>query len=192
MAGAELRLGRPAKARALFEQALAAARETGDVGLAARTLSNLATTLEESGDLDGALRRNQESLAAWREIGAVANEAVTLANIGEVRLKKKQLPLARQSFEESLGIAHKAGIRNEDTAWAHGRLAAVLVAQGELAAAEAALGDALVLYRAAGATAEEAQSLRALSDVRTRRGNAAGAREAGAQADKLEKAAPKE
>jgi len=192
VAGAELRLGRPAKARALFAQALAVAREIGDVGLAARTLSNLATTLEESGDLDGALRRNEESLAAWREIGAVANEAVTLANIGEVRFKKKQLDLARQRFEESLGVARKAGIRNEDTAWAYGRLAAVLVAQGQFAAAETALGDAIAIYRAAGATVEEAQSLRTLSDVRIRRGNAAGAREAAAEADKLEKAAKKE
>jgi len=188
VAGAELRLGQPAKARALFEQALGVSRETGDVGLAARTLSNLATTLEESGDLDGALGRNEESLAAWRQIGAVANVAVTLANIGEVRHKKRQLDLARRSFEESLAISRSAGIRNEDTAWAQGRLAEVLVAQGQFAPAEMALVDAIAIYRAAGATAEEAQSLRTLSDVRTRRGDAAGAREATAEADKLQRA----
>jgi tetratricopeptide (TPR) repeat protein len=189
VAGAELRLGHADKARALFEQAISVARETGDVSLAARSLSNLATTLEESGDLDGALRRHEEALAAWRKIQASANEAVTLANIGEVRFKKKQLGPARQSLEESLAVARKAGVRNEDTAWAQGRLAAVLVAQGELGPAEAALNEAIAIYRATGATAEEAQSLRSLSEIRARLGNAAGAREAAADADKLEKAA---
>ncbi|HZI83788.1 MAG TPA: diguanylate cyclase [Casimicrobiaceae bacterium] len=72
-----------ARARSLFEEAVALAEQAGDVHLKALAMGNVGSAVAELGDLQRALTLFDVQLAALRAMGSRYDEALCLTNIGE-------------------------------------------------------------------------------------------------------------
>jgi non-specific serine/threonine protein kinase len=87
---------------AAFEEALAIFRELGDGTGAGACLANLATALQDSGELDRAMALHHEALALRQAVGDDVGAATTLSNIGVLHYLKGELDEASALLEESL------------------------------------------------------------------------------------------
>ena len=76
--------------------------EIGDKSGVATSLNNIGLVLDRKGDLDGALRKYQESLKIEEEIGDKPGVAASLNNIGLVFDRKGDLDGALRKYRGEL------------------------------------------------------------------------------------------
>lgn len=92
-----------------LEAALAAARETGDVGLHIASLNSLGGNDAMAGQLESAARRMDELLALARDVGWTYSETTTLSNLSNCYLGLGRYDEAAVLLREALVIAHREG-----------------------------------------------------------------------------------
>lgn len=100
-------IGRADRARALYEEALAKARETGEREVARRSLNNLGRMAQRAGEYDRALSLFLEALSEARHLRDSAGEARVLTSIGEVHFDRGDALRAIEHFAEALRIARE-------------------------------------------------------------------------------------
>ena len=151
LAGATGSRGDLPAAAALAKEALALAREGGDIVLEMRCLALLGTFARLGDDLDTAEARFDEARALAHRAGNLEREATALLNLGDLAYR-------RERYDDARAAAHAARDLFRD----QGLPDAVAIAAGNLAQAELMLGErdaavvdarqALAAARAAGAT----------------------------------------
>jgi tetratricopeptide (TPR) repeat protein len=118
-------VGEAARARELFEEALALWVEIDDVPMRARTLSNLATILKETGQVDEALARHEEAQALFQQLGDEVGVAWELRHQGDIARDRHDRARAESLYQQSLSAFQSMG-----DAWSTGSL---LIDLGNLA-----------------------------------------------------------
>ena len=95
------------RARALFERALALARESGDQEIVLTILNNQATLAIEEGDSERAasLLREIQQTAAAQEPPSLLEVAMSSHNLSHVQTRQGELELALENAERALEIA---------------------------------------------------------------------------------------
>ncbi|MBI2568869.1 MAG: tetratricopeptide repeat protein [Candidatus Schekmanbacteria bacterium] len=139
-----LRAGKTKEAVATLEQALASARQVGDVGGEARSLASLSGAHWQCGHSDVARQHCEQAIGLCRAAGNRAGEADALNLLGLLCADLGRLEQSGASFARALAIARELGdwplvckcLQNE--ALLHCR-------QGRLAQAEAGLIEALAI-----------------------------------------------
>jgi DNA-binding SARP family transcriptional activator len=131
--------GNYARARALYEEALAICREIGDQWMIAVVLNNLGALAESQGDWSGAEPLLHETLAIRRALGDQQGAAITLANLAEAALHQQHWTHARALTKESLTLFQNVNSR-DGIAVSFVRLAAIEHAQGRTKRATRLLG----------------------------------------------------
>ncbi len=134
-------LGRVADGIAAAEGALALARETGDAGIQAVTLSVLAIGAAMQGDFAAERARYLERLDVVRAQGDRTRIADTLNTLAEIAIDEADLAAARDHVDEALRLAgpHRL-LERRDALITAARISA---ATGELSRLAAELGEAL-------------------------------------------------
>ena len=125
-------------ARSFLEEGLALHRELGDRRGIAATLNNLGTVLDSAGDSTAARELLEESLAIAREIGDRWGTTRVLITLAGVALGQGDTGFARILAEECRDIEREIGGRDADQI-----VSAVVLAQGDAAAASSICRDAL-------------------------------------------------
>jgi predicted ATPase/class 3 adenylate cyclase len=97
------------RARTLYEQALALAREAQDDGGVAEALDNLGTIALIDGDLERAETLRDEALTLRRASGDKRGIAVSLNNLGQVAALEQQVERAIALFEEARDLSLATG-----------------------------------------------------------------------------------
>jgi predicted ATPase/DNA-binding SARP family transcriptional activator/Tfp pilus assembly protein PilF len=164
-----------AAARALYEESLAIARESGERPGLAESLYHLGVLAQEQGDYGAARLLLEESLAIRREFGDSAGVAASLNALGNVASHRGDYAAARRLYEESLtlrrALEDRRGIAASLT-----NLGLLLHEQGDAASARALHTESLALHRALGDKSGAAASLTNLGRVATDEGDFAAAR----------------
>ena len=139
-----------AGAVALYEQALAAYRASGNRRGVAQALVNLAGPRAEQGELSEARRLCEEALPLFVETSAAEEQAAVLVNLSSLLSQSGDLPGARRRAEEALSLSRRTGSRSAE---AHALESAgqVLLLEGRL---EAARGPLLQAHETRKATGE--------------------------------------
>lgn len=99
--------------------------EIDDVPMRARTLSNLATILKETGEIDEALARHEESQALFQQLGDEVGVAWELRHQGDIARDRHDRARAESLYRQSLSAFQSMG-----DAWSTGSL---LIDLGNLA-----------------------------------------------------------
>jgi len=99
--------------------------EIDDVPMRARTLSNLATILKETGEIDDALARHEESQALFQQLGDEVGVAWELRHQGDIARDHHDRTRAESLYRQSLSAFQSMG-----DAWSTGSL---LIDLGNLA-----------------------------------------------------------
>jgi len=97
------------RAKALFEEALVLARETGEPVRIAGALNNLGTVADELGDLDAAQPLYDEAAEILRAAGPPFKLASALVNVGNVAYLRGDLFRAETTLQEGLAIVRQSG-----------------------------------------------------------------------------------
>ncbi len=103
------RLGDPATAWRLIEQANQLAQEHNDEALLSRVYHQQADLLVTRGDLDGALALYQQSLAIKERLGDVQGKSATLHAMANVLVTRGDLDGALDLYQQSLAIKERLG-----------------------------------------------------------------------------------
>ncbi len=103
------RLGDPATAWRLIEQANQLAQEHNDEALLSRVYHQQADLLVTRGDLDGALARYQQSLAIKERLGDVKGKSATLVMMAQVQFMRGEHDQALCNARESLRLLEAMG-----------------------------------------------------------------------------------
>ncbi len=103
------RLGQPEQAYQSITLAEATARETENQELLSRVYHQRATLLETRGDLDGAMRRYEQSLAIQESLGDVRGKSATLHQMAGVLVTRGDLDGAMRLYEQSLASDESLG-----------------------------------------------------------------------------------
>ncbi|MDP9366396.1 MAG: tetratricopeptide repeat protein [Chloroflexota bacterium] len=125
LAGLLFGLGNYKRAKELYEQSLALARELGDRAGEASSLRNLGSVAASLGDYARAKELHEQSLALARELGNRAGEASSLGNLGLLAYDAGDLSRAEQLLDESrvidesLGLKHSRAIALSNIAMLH-------------------------------------------------------------------------
>jgi tetratricopeptide (TPR) repeat protein len=127
------------EAIAYFEESLSIFRELDDATGAGACLANLATAVQDRGELDRAMALQQEALTLRRGAGDDVGVASTLSNIGVLHYLKAEYEPAARLLEESLALYRSLG----DT----GSVAIALNNLGELALKRGRDANAAPLFR---------------------------------------------
>jgi tetratricopeptide (TPR) repeat protein len=165
----------------LYRGNVAAARESFERGLAigARTLSaleiagiqnNLASTLDNAGDLRNSQHAQKNILDTFQRVGDRWSQTATLITLGNLQLQAGQPEAAAESHRAALALAVDIGAQYERVSALRG-LGSALAAMGDNADARGHLGSAVELARQLQAPTEEARSLTALADLLERSDN---------------------
>ena len=118
----------------------------------AESLNNLASLLQDRGDLAGAEPLHREALAIWRKALGDGHPrvATSLNNLAGLLKSRDDLAGAEPLYRESLSIWRKAvGDEHPDVAASLNNLASLLTARGDLAGAEPLYREALAIWRKA-------------------------------------------
>ncbi len=103
------RLGDPATAWRLIEQANQIAQEHNDEALLSRVYHQQADLLVTRGDLDGALALYQQSLALWESLGDVHGKSATLVMMAQIQFMRGEHDQALSNARESLRLLQAMG-----------------------------------------------------------------------------------
>lgn len=133
----------------LTEQALAIARDAGDLRGVAASLNSLGAHRQFAGDLAGARRCYEEAVAACRSIGEGAELAGALSNLAKSDLLLGGHGAARSHLQEALSLFRQGG-DPVLVAWCLNHLGDVAVADGDHGAAAGLYRESEALFRAAG------------------------------------------
>jgi tetratricopeptide (TPR) repeat protein len=142
------------RARALYEEALAARRAIGDEGGMSATLRSLGAVAAEGGDYDLARRYLRESLDLKKIQGV--SRGRTYTELGSVLVRDPQgdRQQARNLLETALDTARQHQLKY-DEARALEWLGALELEEGHVAIARAHWEEALKLYQGLGAAAAQ-------------------------------------
>jgi LuxR family maltose regulon positive regulatory protein len=144
-----LGLGDYPRARALYEQSVAAATLAGDRDRLAAALHNLGLLAAEQGDAARAVACVEASLTHARAIGSTSRVAVGLCTLGWATRQQGDLARAASLLEQSLALLRQLGDQLwEESALRH--LAEVARDRHEWAAAEQRYKEALRVSQALG------------------------------------------
>lgn len=135
-----------ARARALYEKALASTGERGDQHERARAFNGLGELARMEGDLEQATAHYEQCLSIWRDAGNMEMVAVVLFNLAQVVIRHGDLPRARSSLSESARL--HVDVSSQCVA------NCTLVGLAELAIHEGDAGRAARLFSAADALSE--------------------------------------
>ena len=135
--------GKLGKARELLEEAVAITREIGERSQEAWILDSLVWVVAHQGRLVEARRLAEEELAVYEEMGSKEGQAWAFYYLAKVALEGGEVAEARQSVEKALLLAGDEDSYQE--AFLRHGLAEVLIAQGEVEAAQEALDRAFRL-----------------------------------------------
>jgi tetratricopeptide (TPR) repeat protein len=97
--------GNDTRAVALWESALAAARESNDIHAAGAALNALSEAAGWRGDLETTERLAEQAEALLRSIGDAFELSIGLTNIGAVALVSGDMPRAVVAYQEALELA---------------------------------------------------------------------------------------
>lgn len=141
--------GKPEAGLAHGRQAVALARELGDIELQAESLHWLGNAASGSGNLAHASDCYQESAELSRGLGHTSFLIVTLTNLASIRLDADDVAAARAGLEESLALAREIG---NPQRLSHGLLVLTQVEtrEGRFDEARQALRESLTLARELG------------------------------------------
>lgn len=173
---AQLRLGKPAEARVLLEQALELALHSGERQDEAAVLNSLGTVHYLLGDYDRAATLQRESRALCRETGERRGEAVALNSLGVVHRFQGDFVRAAELYSQALAIFRDIGDRVGE-AGADNSLGNVHYSQGDYARATELYRQALAIRREIGDRHGEANALSNLGYVHLMQGDYARAME---------------
>ena len=156
-------------ARALFEESLAIARQSGDRKRMAALLNNLGVMAFEQGDYSAARAYHEQSLALARELADRTSIANSLGNLGATALDQSDYEAARARYVECLAITRELGDRYHIaiTLRSLGNIARL---QGDPATAGMLLEEALAIVRELGDRGGIAGTLALLGEVAYDRG----------------------
>jgi tetratricopeptide (TPR) repeat protein len=104
-------LGHYGESQALFERALAEARSTGDLKIAARLESRIGRVRYSMGDNEGAIACFERALDLAKRIQDPARMAICYQGLGAVHNSSGSLMKAVESFASALRLAEEAGNR---------------------------------------------------------------------------------
>lgn len=175
MAEVPINQGDLEKAKKIYEQALALARQTGDKRAIARELGNIGLIYIQQGDLTTGKRMYAESLDAYREIGDKHGMEVITANTGDIFYTEGKLGAALAEYKDALVLAREVGHKSSEAIDIK-NMGDVLTEQGDLQ-------SAMPLYQQAAAIQHEiddksyyASTLVSIGKLRRYKGDSNGAR----------------
>jgi DNA-binding SARP family transcriptional activator/tetratricopeptide (TPR) repeat protein len=154
--------GRPAEALNQMRAALALGREAGDRGLEREGRNILGTVLHRLGQYDRAAEEHQRALWLARETGAATAAVAALVGLANAHRGLGRLTDAAGHAREAIARAGRGGYRVLE-GQARTALTAVLLDQGDLAAAADEGQQALELHQNTGHRPGEATTLLLLS-----------------------------
>jgi predicted ATPase/DNA-binding SARP family transcriptional activator/Tfp pilus assembly protein PilF len=159
-------------ARRFAEDALEAARATGEPRLLANAFSNLGAIVLAAGDPDRAASALEQAVQLAREAGDERIAALAINNLGDLALTNGDYERAGPLFEESLGLLRALS----DTANIARSLfnnGAIELMQGRIAAATERFRESLALSRSTGDQEDTAWSLLGLAATDVEEGHGA-------------------
>jgi len=162
-------------ARALYEQALAAARALDDRPAIAMILRGLGTVAHGQADCEQALAWYRESLALCREIGDRGGEAAALANLGLAAWQHGDAAAGREHIEACLALRRQLG-DEVGIAYVLHLLADIAWSEGRAVEAQSLNEASLAMRRRLGDRWGIAYSLDSLAVIAGRQGDAGRAR----------------
>src|SRR5439155_9731210 len=164
------RLNRTAKAIQYYESALALANRHSDMRNVARSLTGIAVSLYDSGELDGAIANYRRALELFRRIEDQRFEQLVLLSLATLHTHQDKLDEA-EAFARACRDRATAAGDTRFTAIADTELARVALARGDAKTAlplaqdaERHLGEAGDVYQQAGARRLVGAALHALGD----------------------------
>ena len=140
-----------AGASAVWEESLAAFRQTGDRWGAAVSLGALSYVARLRGDYARAVALTEESLARFREVGDKAGIATSLARLGHVAFRRGDYRQAMAQLEEGMALQRELGEQN-GLASASVQLGLIATYQGNYERARAWFEESLELAHETGDT----------------------------------------
>jgi len=144
-----MRLGQPARAVALFEDAHRAYAAAGHGTGAARATLMRGRALADQARHAEARRCYEEALAAFREAGDQRGTASALNDLGNLLYYQGDLAGARRNYEQTAAIHRETGDAN-GLAGSLGNIANILDNQGDLPGARTLHEEAIALFRSGG------------------------------------------
>ncbi len=159
------------EARRLYLEARERALRHGDTFLAAMTAQNLGVIASVRGETDQALLYYDSSLREYRQLERHRDECIALNNLGLLQSKLERWPEAEASYAEALALAAEHQLADIETQLVVNR-AALTVARGDFAAADAEVALALNRARARDDLAAVAEALKLAGIVARNRGSA--------------------
>ena len=153
-----------AAATAFAEQALAAARSSGDTRFVANGLSNLGAIVLAAGDHTRAGELLEEAVALAREVGDTRIAALAVNNLGDLALTTGDYERAEPLFEESLALLRSRGDAS-NVARSLFNLGAVALQRGRLGDARARLRESVAVASEAGDMEDLAWGLEGVAAV---------------------------
>ena len=152
------------RAMTLAENALEAARQSGEAHATAHALYSVAIAAHWQGDVDLARATHQEALSLWQAKGARFWPALVLGHLGAIARQRGDLAAATALSSEALGL-HEAVGNQWGAATALGNLGAVALERGKLHEAAHWLRRGLALHRVHGDEALTAAHLLRMARV---------------------------
>jgi predicted ATPase/class 3 adenylate cyclase len=148
LAGAFFQMGRLDEAKTTIEQALAAARASGDTASVANCLNTQAYIAQLRGGVPAARELYAQALAAFKALGNESGTAVVLGNMAELEFGDGHPEQALQAASEALEI-YVRGKNAGDIAAGPTNSAAYRIALGDLSAARDSAREGLRVARQA-------------------------------------------
>jgi predicted ATPase/DNA-binding SARP family transcriptional activator len=176
--------GRPARAQARFQRALALAEAQGDAHCTAWALGNVAVGHTALGEPGLSIAAGRRALAIDRALGNQYQVAVYLINLGAALHGVQDWPAAIEVQRDALQHAQAHGLRNF-VDFARSNLAVTLVRVGQLDEARSLLGQTLQSARAQGLRTVQVRMQSLLARLEARAGHPATALQALREAVRL-------
>ena len=158
------RLGETAASEALFEGALALARDAGDRSLEAVALNNLSNLVSDRGDRARALQLLDQAVAINRNAGNKELESINLSNIGFHLIDQGDLAAARAPLERALVLSREIGSESLE-AFSLVSMGRMAERRGEYDRARMLHAEALAIFRVLASPAEEVEQMLALARI---------------------------
>jgi tetratricopeptide (TPR) repeat protein len=174
------------KALDSYQQALAIARETGEIIGEGWVLEGMGNTYYAQGDKEKAVSFYQQALAIWQKVPERPEGKGTLNNLAATYQELKQYPEALATYEQILSLDRKQGDRKGEglTLW---RIGQVYQESEQYAGAIGAYEQSLKIYRELGEHKAERNILATLAEIYQKQGDKGKAQEYQQQAQAISK-----
>jgi tetratricopeptide (TPR) repeat protein len=170
-----LNQGDLSKAAALYEQALALARKTGDKRQMGRELGNLGLIEAQQGSATSAEKLDSESLQDFYDVGDKHGMSVVEGNLGDVFHLEGRLDRALAEYRDALLLAREVGHKSSE-AIDLCVIGEVLMEQGELNAAMQMLQQSAGIEQQINDKGYYAHTLTSIGELHRQRGDLVGAK----------------